>query len=504
MQIINFKTFFGIIISALLLSSCADELFSPSRNITNQNIPLPEKSTYSTCSNFTHIKPQVDFLFIWDNSTSTYFINEETKRALNNTLDLISSRFDYHVMVAPLIGTGNNNAFFMSETPDGLSSNVLNNLKVDRSLATQKISSMPTGYGSNEMGLQRAVDLLRNNRSNGIFRENAYTMIVIMSNTDDTYGNTSDLDDPVLRQNYLNARKHDLLCLRGNYSGNCSGGTLNSQQMRFMSIVLQNHPNHCSSVSIGRQNYLYRWMSQEIYYSSYTDGRSMPSDQFANSGSPDSYDICNQSNFSRIFDGINNTIQDQVVKHKYNYWPVALEGAAPIDPNEIRIQKNTGATFPQLTPPVSPGQSGFTFQNTVQTVNTRYEPTPGEPFTGYVVELHGDARVTYPECLTVTTQTPKEYYGYIHLHSKPQIDSIELRINGENIPRSTSNGWEVMTDTSGQPRYFDSLNMRIQGPTNDNPKTPGMVKSGYFLKLYGDAIYSNGANIQLSYLPDGN
>src|SRR5690606_31930928 len=99
----------------------------------------------------------------------------------------------------------------------------------------------------------------------------------------------------------------------------------------------------------------------------------------------DSFDLCAISDFTRIFDGINNSIQDAILGHKYNYWPVAKAGAN-IDPNEITVTKD-GISYPRLSEPVSNGTSGFTFTNMVQTVNTRFEPEAGEPFTGYVVRL---------------------------------------------------------------------------------------------------------------------
>ena len=106
------------ILSALLIAtSCGKEQFSTSRKVETSNTSPIQLNSSKSCSSFTLIKPQVDFLFLWDNSSSTTFINNATKTALNNTIDSISSRFDYHILLAPLIGSGNGDAKFVSETP---------------------------------------------------------------------------------------------------------------------------------------------------------------------------------------------------------------------------------------------------------------------------------------------------------------------------------------------------------------------------------------------------
>ena len=126
------RVFFTLI--GLIFSGCGKEMFSASKSKQlNKTSPIV-KNTSQSCSNFTLIKPEVDFLFLWDNSTSSVFINDQTKAALNNTIDLVSSRFDYHMLLAPLVGSGNANAKLISETPDGLSSSALS-MKIDRALA---------------------------------------------------------------------------------------------------------------------------------------------------------------------------------------------------------------------------------------------------------------------------------------------------------------------------------------------------------------------------------
>jgi len=512
MQKFTLKNLF-IFLLALVHTSCGVETFAPKRiNQSEVSNPIVQ-STFNSCSSFSLVKPKVDFLFLWDNSTSSVFINEQTKQALNATIDSISSRFDYHILMAPLISSSSNinyQAKLISENTNGLSSSALG-IKIDRTLAAQSLN-FSAAPGSVEKGIRRSINIIKNNVSNGIFRANSYLYIVLMSNEDDSSWENfppAELD----RINYLNAKEKELLCLRGNYqpqSGSCSGIDLNSSQLRFMSITAFSSPlgGSCPGVNSWKKGTTYQNFSKRIYSAPYTTGESRQTDQDGRSdGMFDAYDICSQTSFSNIFNGINSSINDTLIRHKYNYWPVASSGAANIDPNEIRVLKD-GVQIPRLTPPVSAGANGFTYTNTIQTVPLRFQPSLAEFFTGYVVRLYGNAIVTYPECIKVTTQTPKEWFGYVNLQTKPLESSIQLKINGQVIPRSSSNGWQLLK-SGGQPQFFSSKNIKIQGPGNFCPSnsttycsaSPSLNKSGYFLQLFGNAVYSNGATIEIIYDP---
>lgn len=477
-----------------LLTGCPDGAFKPNeRKDSSVSNPIQFSSNLS-CSSFTLIRPQVDFLFLWDNSTSTNFINPSTQAALNNTIDLISDRFDYHIMISPLLGSGNSNSKLITYDPNGLGSSALS-MKIDRSQASNALSQLPTVQGNYEAGVDRAVSILGSNISNGVFRQGAYTMVVIMSNQDDNSWVSGAFPTSYDRNAYINQKINDLMCLRGNYSGSCSGQSLNSLQMRFFSIVA--HSQSCGgSQPQFDSNLVYKKMSELAYSIPYTNGNPSP---ISGSYPYDSTNICNVGNFANIFDGINNSIQDQVISHQYDWWPIASSGSSSIDPNEIVVTKG-GTTLNKLTEPVAPGVTGFTFTNSVQTQNTRYAPTSGEPYTGYMVKLYGNARVTYPECLSVQTQTPKEYFGYVNMVSKPYEPSITLKIDGQTIPKSTTNGWSLM-QSGGQPSYYGTFNIKIEGPGDYDQGYPALNKSGYFLKLNGNAVYSNSSVVDVQYDP---
>ena len=241
----------------------------------------------------------MDFLFLWDNSGSSTFINEDTKKALNKTINTISGRFDYHIMLAPLVGDRNNNAVFMSMTEEGLSDDALS-IKIDRSRASQGLTAVGNapGAGSYEEGIQRTIDLLARNQSNGIFRENGYTIVVIMSNGDDRQcgGGGQHSCVGAGKRGFYDGKYNDLMGVKEG---------LSSQQFRFISIT-PHRP--CRPMGI-RPNVHYRNMSNRIHPG-------------------DAYDLCNVNDFKKLFDGINKSIRDEIQKHKYDTGPWPAQNLA--------------------------------------------------------------------------------------------------------------------------------------------------------------------------------
>jgi hypothetical protein len=503
----------------IILAGCGADQFAPKRVSDNAVVPGIEQNTAQSCSAFTLVKPKVDFLFLWDNSTSSTFINPQTKAALNNTIDLVSSRFDYHVLLAPLVtrtsDSLNYQAKLISENTDGLNSSALS-MKIDRSLASDALN-FNYSAGSQEKGVKRAIDLIKGNISNGIFRSKSYLYVVVLSNQNDSSWQQQQVAAADENQ-YLDEQFNRLICVRNPViaGANCTGAALDSYQLRFMNITAFSDDTNgasCPNVSRWDAGSTYQKFASRVYSEPYPDpmGGAPVYRQLDQNDRPytqrDSYDLCSQSSFTSIFDGINASINDTLIQHKYNYWPVATSGASAIDPNEIRVIKN-GVEMPRLNSPIPFGASGFTFTNTVQTVNTRYAPTPGESFSGYVVRLYGNAEVTYPECISVQTQSPKEWFGYINLQTKPVESSIAVKINGQTVSQSSTNGWQLIK-SAGQPAYFSSKNIKITAPGAFCPSnsttycegSPPLNKSGYFLQLNGNAVYSNGAVIEVIYDP---
>ncbi|EQC48198.1 hypothetical protein M899_2797 [Bacteriovorax sp. BSW11_IV] len=510
------------IIALLLLFSCGKEQFSVNRNVDQGS--TPEKNNIGTyaCANYTLVRPQVDLLFLWDNSSSQTYTRAEVKQALNKVIDYVSSRFDYHIMMAPLIGTGNTSSYFFSYNYFNPGSGIQ---VINKESASSYLGSFQTGGATKEAGVTRAVDLLATNQSNQVFRKNAYTIVVLMSNDDDNSYVSGDFGGTQNQDAYVRGKTHDLLCLRGAYSGsyhndkskyyaNCSNATsLNSSMMRFISISALGTSSSCSAtVGMFRSGTTYRAVSQNIYGATY-DGNlaNVPSDQSSRTmyygEGNDAYDIC-RGEYAHIFDGVNNAITDTVLKHKYKYWPIAKTNEN-VDESEIIVKTNSGQEFLPITGATTVnGQevTGYKFLGNVNlTRDTRYFPTSGEPYTGKMIELFGAAKdVVWPDCFKVTAKTPTLYYGYVALtQGKPAESTINLKINGQTISQSTVNGWQLIKSGS-QPQFISNQNILVTSPTNSTPVVPGEYQSGYFLKLYGSAIMSSGSTYTIDYEPAGN
>jgi len=477
------KKYLPLFIFAIYALSCSKQEFTANKSKDSSSISPVEQYKNNLCSSSTLIKPPVDFLFLWDNTGSQNLIVPELKKALYNTVNLISSRFDYHILLAPLIATSNEDmgqAMLVSSTPKDIDPNTLQTYGKSFDQAVANLPYPATTV--NEKGLDRAIALLKNNQANGIFRKNAYTIVVIMSNGDDySFNPPGDQVSPVLREAFIKAKKEELIKIRNEQ--------LKSLMFRFMSMVPQ---SYCPAVigKNGEANTVYKEISKLLYETPYTNGMPTPDDQNGRSTS-DSYDICTANDFTHIFDGINGAIQDVVIKHRYDYWPVVDASIKTINSSDIRVRKNTGVELSENDP------NGFTWVGGPITQNTRYEPTPGEPYTGYLIKLNGTGRIQYPECLIIETTSAIEYYGYIQLTSTPMAGTIKVEINGKAIPESATNGWQAIG-------YVTSQNIKIKSPTDLSPSTPEVLKSGYFLKLYGDAVYSNGATVKVIYDPQAN
>ncbi|MBI2521935.1 MAG: hypothetical protein HYV97_16080 [Bdellovibrio sp.] len=488
---IKYAGFFAILMFMLGLVSCAKEEFIASKSQDTFSAPLTFSNNATVCSQFTLIKPRVDFLFLWDNTSSQVFVTPETKQALSNTIDYISDRFDFHILLAPLVpqpGSAINDvAYLVTTSIFGLGQSALN-IRVEQSQAPNLLNNFTTTSSADEKGIQRSYEVISANITNGIFRQDAYTIVVVMSNGNDYKKDSNGYPDPVSTNQYIQTNKNLFINLRNN--------VLRSTQLRFISLVP--HTDQCRVY--WRQGGSYTEMSKQLYSAPFPSGdlRKLPYDQTGDS-TPDSYDICT-SDFLHLFDGVNNSIQDTVIAHQYNFWPIsAVESPLTFDPNKLRVQKANGDEFFEVA---GPNQGdGWRYAGYLTNQNMRYAPSPGEAFTGHMIELYGNARVTYPECLLITTVSPTYYYGYVALNSKPLVSSIRVTIDGRSIPQSNVDGWEYIGSQASQ-------NLRVQGP--NFPQDPyqevlpaDIRTNAHFLKMHGSAIYQSGSVVNFVYDPEG-
>ncbi len=462
----------GIFMVCSFFYSCSKEEFVSKKVTDNSNSTNPiQYFSDQRCSTFSLVKPKVDFLFLWDNSGSQLFVTPETKSALNQLILKISSSFDFRMLLAPLLPstTGSDPQYLVASNPDNLNS-YATGLLTPYDQAPNKLSTFPTSnLGSREDGLNRVLTIMNTNRASGtgIFRNGAYTMIVIMSNGDDnSFVPEGWTPNEAQALTYVGSKRDDFQNLRDNI--------LHSLQLRFFSLV-----GHQTCSEVPRVNVVYKTMSSYMY------SESGASDQQGTY--PDSYDICSMD-FSNMFDGINSSISYQVVKHVYNYWPIATSASVAIDSNKITVTKD-GANVPRSS------SNGYEYVGYQTNRNTRIQPSAGEPFTGYMVKLNGSAQVTYPECLIINTQTPAEYFGYIHLANKPDVGTVFVSIDGTTIGQSTTNGWEYVG-------YKNNQNVKILDQSHPTtPGTPALNKTGYFLKMNGNGIYTNNSKVEVKYQP---
>lgn len=485
------------LIASFLLVSCSKEQFIANKAPQNSTInPLATTSTL-LCSQSTLISPKVDVLLLWDNSSSAFFINSSTKASFNQLISSVSEKFDYHILSAPLISTNTNTLNEASlVVKDTTSVSGVSGILRTKDQAAASLS-FTSAVGSAEPGVTRATNIIKANRSNGIFRNDAYTIIVVMSNGDDTscesetgYATCATSDWTSRLQPKIN----ELLCLRGNADSsiNCAGVTpLNSTMMRFINISAL---TSCSS-GLNKINSRYRKVAKSLYEAPYTNGWPTSNDNlnpFISGGVPypDNYDICS-IDLNHIFDGVNTAIKQTLIKHVYEFWPVAGTNDS-LDPDTLRVVRDDGKVLTNRTGQSSPSD-GYAFVGNQINHYTRSFPTAGENFTGQMIELFGtndNDKIVYPHCLTVTYDAVKLQYGYVYLkNGEPYVPTIEVRINGNLIPQDSVNGWDYMGL-----QFTNSLDPNLK--IVDLPS--GGATSGYYLRLNGTAKFNNTAGSAVS------
>ncbi|MFA6236458.1 MAG: hypothetical protein WC635_03940 [Bacteriovorax sp.] len=476
------------LIASFFLVSCAKEEFSANKTPQLSTInPLTTTST-QLCSQSTLVSPKVDVLLLWDNSSSALFINSATRNSFNQLINSVSEKFDYHILSAPLISSSANtlNEASLVVKDSGSVSGVTSILKTKEQAASSL--SFTSASGSNEPGVDRATAIIEANRGNGIFRNDAYTIIVVMSNGDDTSCEMATGWNSCTKYDWeprLQPKIDKLLCLRGNASGiDCSGvSPLNSSMMRFINIA----PLTSCSSGLGKINARYRKVAKSLYEASYTNGWPTSNDNLNPfmSGSipyPDNYDICS-IDFNHIFDGVNTAIKQTLIKHVYSFWPITGSSTS-LDQDTLRVVRDDGKVLVNRTGQTSPGD-GYAYIGNQINHNTRTLPTAGEPFTGQMIQLFGvndNDLIVYPHCLTVTFDAQKLQYGYIYLkNGEPYVPTIEVRINGVLVSPNATNGW-------------DYLGLQFTNSLDPNLKVvdlPSGASSGYFLRLNGTAKFNN-------------
>jgi hypothetical protein len=468
-------------LNLLFLASCGSEQFGVTPE-TKTGSPDPVTSTtQEVCSARTLIKPQIDFLYVVDNSTSNNYISSSIRNEIQNTIGKISDQFDYRVIGTPLLKTAAGDQEFQVFSKDPS----FTHPKKVASISQFDFFSQQVP-GSSEPGLRRVVEFLGAHQSDGLFRRNAYLFIILISNGLDTEveGVTHQNGQTGYTTNGLsvyNQHKNALLQFKTYF---------NSQQLRFFSLV----PHvSCQIPGWRAATRSYIQMSQDLYFQP-----PYPSDQAGRTGQgfpADSYNLCGGS-IGEVFSSINASINQITIPHSYKYWPItSTNGTIDTQSGRIKVyKKDASNNLVELT-------SGWSYLENPHfpgPIETRVDPSSGILISGeptsarHLIEFSAGNYPTYPDCISVTTLSNLEYFGFVVLPKIPQLDSVVLKIRGQTIPQSSSNGWS----------YIGEQTRNIKVPHDGYPDTPPVIQTGYMLQLNGsENYYKSGDAVDLYYIP---
>ena len=496
------KRFWSAFLSLTLLAflvGCSQEQFVGQQANEQNGYTPPKTLTDSSCGeSFTLIKPKVDILYVVDNSYSNYYIANDIKTSITNTVNSISQDFDYRIVGIPLISSSNDTQTYQVYS----NSTDLAGLPT----APRKISNIndfnffAQQDGGTEKGLSRIHDFM-NAHANGLFRKGAYHLVILVSNGQDQevelsvgeyqpqiycVGNPPTLNTSCpAGQSVYEQRLQSFTTLKG-------PSKLDSQQFRIFSVTA---PNACQS-GWKPSEYSYRKMSRALYS---TSGAS-------DSSSQDTFNLCNGS-VSTIFASVYAAIQKIKIPHKYKYWPITFANnnkpmlqivGSYSDIEVYKFENSTSTTGTLLT-----NWQYFENTNYPATINTTVAelPTGVEEATPvsarHFIQFNSLNEVVHPNCLLVRAKEKTEYFEWIVVQQKPDTTkTITVRINGVDVPQSSTNGWSY--NPSGQPM---SKNTKADYP-NAGDNQPPVMGSGFMFKLNGtNNYYKSGDQVNVHFTP---
>lgn len=462
------------------LASCGKEQFATAPKTESNSANALTSYASHLCSDFTLIKPKVDVIYYVDNSTSTYYLPDQIKKALSDTVNGLSSDFDFRVIGVPLLDTGAGTSDYqvMTNSTD-LYGIPTDSRRITTSNAFTFFSKGPAS-GNSERGLGRVVDFVSANKG-ALIRNNSYVVNVLISNGMDLeveevrFVNPSEPNNSptYLVQEKWNQRLQEMRNLRT---------ALGSLQFRLFSVTARTACN--STYRTAEKSYVA--MAKQMYQDA------------AASDSPttDNYDICSSAGLSTLFSSINSSIKQVVKPHQYKYWPITFaENNEMVSTDEIVVTKiSANGTKTVLTRDVD---WKYQPQSTVVTVNTRVGPNPipgpGEPFTGkHFIEFTNN--LVYPDCVLVTSKSRVEYFNYIVLPQKPK-PGFTVWVRGVEVSQSSTNGWTDETSVA------KTLNIKAAYPSAGD-QYPEVIRTGFMIKLNGPSnYYKSGDSVKVNYVP---
>lgn len=471
------KMYWSAFLSLFLLTAlvgCGSEQFGAVPQAEKQAPNSLVSFKQASCSNSTLVKPVVDVLYLVDNSTSTFYVGSDIKNAIAKTVSSISSKFDYRIIGAPLLSNDTDDFQVLAKDETTLPS-TFDSRKVTGASQFSFFSNTSTTAGSNEPGTKRVRDFLTAHQADGLFRQDGYLFVVLVSNGRDTELETQiSASTPQTQQTSVYLTRLAELKAVKNY--------FNSKQFRLFSLT------PLTSCQSG-------WRASKLSYASmskdlYNDHMNPILNDQIGKQYPDNYDLC--SSVSTVFNSVNNTIQQVIVPHKYQYWPITFTDSENMDTSKIKVFKSSPNSGPVQ---ITTGWNYFPNPNR-SPINTKVAPLPtGEPTTArHLIQFTPGDEIVYPDCISITSTTNLEYFQYIVLDRPPKVETVIVKINGIAISQSATDGWSY----SG---YLFDTNIKVA--VGSYSALPEAKRTGYMVKLNGAAnYYKSGDNVEIYYLPD--
>lgn len=463
--------------SLLLLASCGKEQFGTASKSESTSVSGLEKYSATFETKMTLLKPKVDIIYVIDNSSSTFHMQQALKDSVTATLGTISNQFDLRVISIPLISTSTLDYSVFTNSTDSLPST--SNIVPSANLLLNPIfSNIQDGE---ERGLARTLDFMNHHRSTGtspsLLRPNAYHLIILVSNGHDQEVEKVWGSNGETQLHTVNGTSTTVFSQRLTSFSQLKTN-LQSQQLRLFSVTAS---RKCT-MKTNSSTYRSGWISSELSYQNMSKELYQLAEA-TDSSTRDVYDLC-EDGLSKLFAGVNKSIKEEVVPHKYLYFPITFANDNPIvDTNTIQVKKISGNTITTLT--------GWTYEHYPNGVS---KPMRTDPASEYVtskhfIRLNSNQPLVYPDNILITSTSLVEYFQYVVIPRPAKNDgSIVVRINGNNIP-ATAISYEG---------YKANSNIK---PSGSN--TPDVLKSGYFIKITSSTyFYKSGDSVDVYYTPD--
>ena len=470
------------------LASCGEEQFGTTpRNESSSASPLVNYVDV-TKSTYTLIKPQVDVLYVVDNSGSTYSISSSLKNSISSTVNTLSQSFDYRIINYPLLPTAGGFEDYQVLTNTAKREEI-DSSKIVNSYNDFNFFSNPLPENKTEKGLQRIIDFITQYKD-GLIRKNSYLIVVLVSNGRD-YDVEPDAgfnnNQPTFNSQTYTTRLASFRSLKS---------SLNAIQLRLFALSATSYRAVSPSIPVTcpveyrRADKSYRDIARQLYADSLAQD---------NPVYKDSFNLCVPEEVNHLFSSINQSIKQVVLKHEYSHAPITFaDNNETVSLDEIRVKKISEdgsvinlvkGTHWVLVPPTT----------SLQTINLRSGPNPipgpGEPHTGkhFIRFLQP---IVYPSYVHISSVSKTEYFGYVVLPQKPRnFAEVALRINGALIPKS------AMFDETGT---VQTKNIKVVKDSNPPVgDTPIISKTGYMIRLSPQYYYKSGDKVEVSYVPAG-